>query len=108
MSKPAALASFPVPTADEDLESEEESEEVDEEVHRDEDVTIRVTQSPGYLCHIEATAAFRMPAHMLFKQVVTHPGAAGLSGGVGRRRRALPSFTVVCVDAAVPCLGGAG
>jgi hypothetical protein len=44
------------------------------QIHRDEDVSIRVTQSPGFLCHIEATAAFRMPAEVLYRQVITHPG----------------------------------
>ncbi|KAL4437978.1 hypothetical protein ABPG77_004199 [Micractinium sp. CCAP 211/92] len=65
-----SLQSFPVPTAIEDVEQEE----VDEEVHKDEECTIKVTQSPGFLCHIEATAAFRMPAQTLFKQVICHPG----------------------------------
>ncbi len=109
------LNSFPVPSVVED----EERDAVDEEIHRDEDVSIKVsangangpvlgmsamargqmlsrahcascvglpscplmgpivsqvTQSPGFLCHIEATAAFRMPARKLFKQVITHPG----------------------------------
>lgn len=44
---------------------------------RDEDTHIKVTQSPGFLCHIEATAAFRMPAETLYKQVITHPGERG-------------------------------
>lgn len=111
------LRSFPVPSADSDMQQED----ADEEIHRDEDVSIKVqgilallgrsyvetgeeaprlprgasadaagptqflpsvprllllqvTQSPGFLCHIEATAAFRMPARALFKQVITHPG----------------------------------
>jgi hypothetical protein len=69
-----SLKSFPVPSAVED----EERDAVDEEIHRDEDVSIKVTQSPGFLCHIEATAAFRMPARTLFKQVITHPDNAAI------------------------------
>ena len=57
------LNSFPVP--EEDLRREV----VEEEIHRDEDVSIKVTQSPGFLCHIEATAAIRLPARTLYKQV---------------------------------------
>ncbi|KAI7844258.1 hypothetical protein COHA_002056 [Chlorella ohadii] len=68
------LNSFPVPSVVED----EERDAVDEEIHRDEDVSIKVTQSPGFLCHIEATAAFRMPARKLFKQVITHPDNAAI------------------------------
>lgn len=41
------------------------------QIHRNEDVSIKVTQSPGFLCHIEASAAFRMPAHTLYRQVIT-------------------------------------
>lgn len=39
---------------------------------------LQVTQSPGFLCHIEASAAFRMPARTLFKQVITHPDNAAI------------------------------
>lgn len=58
------------------------------QVHRDEDVSIKVTQKPGFLCHIEATAAFRLPAGTLFKQVLTHPGRAADSYPAAR----LPPF----------------
>ena len=35
---------------------------------------LQVTESPGYLCHVQASCAFRIPAHTLFKQLITHPG----------------------------------
>lgn len=75
-----SLHSFPVPTATEDVEREE----ADEEVHRDEECSIKVTQSPGFLCHIEATAAFRMPARTLFKQVICHPDNAAIFSHMDR------------------------
>lgn len=45
----------------------------DHEVHKDGDVEIKVTQAPGYLCHIKATAKFCLPPDKLFRQIITHP-----------------------------------
>ncbi|KAI3438693.1 hypothetical protein D9Q98_001113 [Chlorella vulgaris] len=73
-----SLRSFPVDSVEEDAEQTDVEEDVEAEIHRDEDVSIRVTQSPGFLCHIEATAAFRMPAEVLYRQVITHPDNAAI------------------------------
>ena len=35
---------------------------------------LQVTEIPGYLCHVQASCAFRIPAHTMFKQLITHPG----------------------------------
>lgn len=36
-------------------------------------MNIKVTQAPGYLCHIRATCTFHLPPDTLFRQVITHP-----------------------------------
>lgn len=38
----------------------------------------QVSQAPGYLCHIKATAVFRLPPDVLFRQVIVHPDNAEL------------------------------
>lgn len=71
------LASHPVPAAEGDAAKDEALEE--EEVHEDEHCSIKVTQSPGFLCHIEATARVRLPPTTLWEQAIVHPGAPPLS-----------------------------
>ena len=41
-------------------------------------VTTAVSQSPGFLCHIEATAKMPLAPGVLFKQVITHPDNAAI------------------------------
>lgn len=43
------------------------------ESYQDHNFSISVTQSPGYLCHIQAKAVFQLPPDILFRQIITHP-----------------------------------
>lgn len=71
-----ALQSFPVTATSEEMEAD--SSESGEEVHQDRNVHIKVTQSPGFLCHISASATMPIEANALFKQVITHPDNAAI------------------------------
>jgi hypothetical protein len=67
------LSSHPVSQdAVEDVEDEQQSVEVDEDEH----CTIKVTQTPGFLCHISATARIRIPPRILWEQCIVHPDNA--------------------------------
>lgn len=62
--------SHPVPTADADELAD------DVEQHSDEQCTITVTQSPGFLCHISAKAQIPIPPKVLWEQCLVHPDNA--------------------------------
>jgi len=63
------IASHYVPQAE-----REEAQEEDEELYADEACLIKVQQSPGFLCHIEASARFSVPPKTLWEQAIVHPG----------------------------------
>lgn len=57
--------------------SEDVIEDVEDvEIDEDKACTIKVTQSPGFLCHISATAFIRIPPKLLWEQCIVHPDNA--------------------------------
>ncbi|KAL6785549.1 hypothetical protein ACKKBG_A00725 [Auxenochlorella protothecoides x Auxenochlorella symbiontica] len=54
----------------------EKSEDSKPELYNEKDVSIRVSQKPGYLCRIEAECSLPLPPDTLFHQIVTHPDNA--------------------------------
>jgi len=50
----------------------------DVEIDEDEACTIKVTQSPGFLCHISATASIRIPPKAHWEQCIVHPDNAAI------------------------------
>jgi hypothetical protein len=55
-------------------EDVEDAEDV--EIVKDDACTIRVTQSPGYLCHISAIANIPISPKLLWEQCIVHPDNA--------------------------------
>jgi hypothetical protein len=48
------------------------------EIDEDEACKIRVTQSPGFLCHISATARIPISPKLLYEQSIVHPDNASI------------------------------
>lgn len=81
------LESHPLPPGADDEDDE------GSEVHKGDGIEIKVTQKPGFLCHIRATANFNLSADRLFRQVgrggvgqVGVGAATARSGGCGNCR----------------------